>query len=118
MIVGVLAILKAGGAYVPLYPVYASERLCDTLKDARPRILVADAHGQQALGVGTLSSLTVVDPNVMEGEVDSNSAAPDGSLINPQVPGLTSSHLAYVIYTSGSTGKSKGVMVEHQSLEA
>ncbi|KAK3807389.1 MAG: amino acid adenylation domain-containing protein [Benniella sp.] len=90
--------------------------LPDSLVDARPRILVADAHGQQALGVGTLSSLTVVDPNVMEGEVGSNSAAPDGSLTNPQVPGLTSSHLAYVIYTSGSTGKSKGVMVEHQSL--
>ncbi|KAK3807086.1 MAG: hypothetical protein J3Q66DRAFT_392743 [Benniella sp.] len=116
MIVGVLAILKAGGAYVPLDPVYASERLCEILMDARPRILVADDHGQQALGVGTLSSLTVVDPNVMEGEFDSNSAALDGSLTNPQVPGLTSSHLAYVIYTSGSTGKPKGVMVEHQSL--
>jgi non-ribosomal peptide synthetase component F len=72
MIVGVLAILKAGGAYVPLDPVYASERLCDILMDARPRILVADTHGQQALGVGILPSLTVVDPNVREGEFDAN----------------------------------------------
>jgi len=44
------------------------------------------------------------------------SAALDGSLTNPQVSGLTSSHLAYIIYTSGSTGKPKGVMVEHQGL--
>ncbi|KAK3807038.1 MAG: Non-ribosomal peptide synthetase module [Benniella sp.] len=117
MIVGVLAIIKAGGAYVPLDPVYASERLCDILTDAHPRILVADTHGRQALGVGILPSLTVVDPNVMEAEFDSKSNVAIGGLIaNPHVPGLMSCHLAYVIYTSGSTGKPKGVMVEHQGL--
>ena len=70
MIIGVLAILKAGGAYVPLDPSYASERLCDILLDARPRIVVADTHGQQALG-SVISSLEVVDPTMTDSELNS-----------------------------------------------
>jgi hypothetical protein len=66
MIIGVLAILKAGGAYIPLDPAYASERLKDILMDSIPHILLADHHGQQALGEGILSSVTVVDPNAIE----------------------------------------------------
>jgi non-ribosomal peptide synthetase component F len=72
MIVGVLAILKAGGAYVPLDPSYASERLRDILMDASPHILIADQHGQQALGESILSSVTVVDPNAIEADTVSN----------------------------------------------
>jgi hypothetical protein len=72
MAVGVLAILKAGGAFVPLDPVYASERLCNILVDASPRILIADRHGQQALGEGVLSSVTVVDPDVIGAKSCSN----------------------------------------------
>ncbi|KAG0195169.1 hypothetical protein BGX31_006646, partial [Mortierella sp. GBA43] len=60
MIVGVLAILKSGGAYVPLDPTYASERLCDTVTDADPSIVVVDGSGRMALGE-SLSSTTIVD---------------------------------------------------------
>ncbi|KAK3817438.1 MAG: Non-ribosomal peptide synthetase module [Benniella sp.] len=116
MIVGILAILKAGGAYVPLDSSYASGRLCDILMDADPNILIADRYGQQALRDGILSSMTVVDPIIMEAYCDSKSIRVEDSLANPRVPGLMSRHMAYVIYTSGSTGKPKGVMVEHQGL--
>ncbi|KAK3805290.1 MAG: hypothetical protein J3Q66DRAFT_423006 [Benniella sp.] len=116
MAVGVLAILKAGGAYVPLDPVYASERLCDILVDASPHILIADCHGQQALGEGVLSSVTVVDPDTIETNSVSNSIASGSSFANPRIPGLNSSNLAYIIYTSGSTGKPKGVMIEHHGM--
>jgi non-ribosomal peptide synthetase component F len=67
MIIGVLAVLKAGGAYIPLDPIYPGERLRDIITDACPAILVADNHGQKALGDGILSFVPVVDPNVIEG---------------------------------------------------
>ncbi|KAF9344781.1 hypothetical protein BGX34_005328, partial [Mortierella sp. NVP85] len=109
MIVALFAVLKAGGAYVPLDPSFASERLCDIMMDANPSILVADDHGKQALGEDILSSVTVVDPSVMEADCEL-SAASGYLLTNPQVPGLTSRSLVYIVYTSGSTGKPKGVM--------
>jgi non-ribosomal peptide synthetase component F len=69
MAIGIWAILKAGGAYVPLDPTYTSDRLQDILKDADPRIVIADESGRAALGETVLSSRTVIDPNseVMEG---------------------------------------------------
>ncbi|KAF9345401.1 hypothetical protein BGX34_004801, partial [Mortierella sp. NVP85] len=119
MIVGVLAVLKAGGAYVPLDPAYASDRLKDILADASPTVMVADMSGRIAIG-GAVSSMTVVDPNMLQDNNQGNERDNVGSISssqfvqNPHVPGLTSSHLAYIIYTSGSTGKPKGVMIEHQ----
>jgi amino acid adenylation domain-containing protein len=106
MVVGLLAILKAGGGYVPLDPVYPGERLAHILRDAAPDIVLADAAGRVALGEAALAHCTVLDPNTVPQQADTN----------PSVPGLTARHLAYVIYTSGSTGMPKGVMVEHQSL--
>ncbi len=107
MVVGVLAVLKAGGAYVPLDPVYTGERLAHILTDAAPAILLADKVGCDALGEDALAGLTVLDPNSLPDQPDSN----------PQVPALTAQHLAYVIYTSGSTGTPKGVMVEHRNIQ-
>ncbi|MBS9426295.1 amino acid adenylation domain-containing protein, partial [Photorhabdus caribbeanensis] len=106
MIVGLLAVLKAGGAYVPLDPAYPKERLVHILTDAAPAILLADNIGCIALGEEALAGLTVLDPNILPDQPDSN----------PQVTALTAQHLAYVIYTSGSTGTPKGVMVEHRGL--
>ncbi|WP_387464671.1 amino acid adenylation domain-containing protein, partial [Photorhabdus sp. RM323S] len=105
-IVGLLAVLKAGGTYVPLDPAYPGERLVHILIDADAAILLADNAGCAALGETALAGLTVMDPNVLPDQPDSN----------PQVTALTPRHLAYVIYTSGSTGIPKGVMVEHRGL--
>ncbi|QTL39953.1 amino acid adenylation domain-containing protein [Xenorhabdus budapestensis] len=110
-IVGLLAILKAGGAYVPLDPAYPGERLIHILTDAAPAILLADNTGRAALGEEVLAKLTVLDPNTLPDQPDTDQ--PDN---NPQIAVLTSCHLAYVIYTSGSTGMPKGVMVEHCGL--
>ncbi|MBD2814424.1 amino acid adenylation domain-containing protein [Xenorhabdus sp. Flor] len=105
-VVGVLAVLKAGGAYVPLDPAYPGKRLAHILNDAAPSIILADETGRAALNEETLVGLTLLDPNTLPDQPDSN----------PQIPMLTSRHLAYVIYTSGSTGVPKGVMVEHRGL--
>ncbi|KAG0205457.1 hypothetical protein BGX31_002985, partial [Mortierella sp. GBA43] len=114
MAIGILAILKAGGAYVPLDPTYTSDRLQDILKDADPRIVIADESGRAALGENVLSSRTVIDLNseVMEGR----KSILDYPACNPTVAGLTPHNLMYIIFTSGSTGKPKGVMVEHQGM--
>ncbi|MBS9426318.1 non-ribosomal peptide synthetase, partial [Photorhabdus caribbeanensis] len=72
MVVGVLAVLKAGGAYVPLDPVYTGERLTHILTDAAPAILLADKVGRDALGENTLAGLTVLDPNNLPNQPDSN----------------------------------------------
>ncbi|KER01778.1 non-ribosomal peptide synthetase [Photorhabdus temperata] len=106
MVVALLAVLKAGGAYVPLDPTYPEERLAYILNDTAPSVVLADAAGRAALGEEILAGLTVLDPNILPDQPDSN----------PQVPALTPQHLAYVIYTSGSTGQPKGVMVEHQAV--
>ncbi|TDB49066.1 non-ribosomal peptide synthetase [Photorhabdus khanii] len=105
-VVGLLAVLKAGGTYVPLDPTYPGERLAHILNDAAPSIILADVTGRVALGEEALTGLTLLDPNTL----------PDQSDSNPKVPALTSRHLAYVIYTSGSTGVPKGVMIEHGGL--
>ncbi|RKE92411.1 amino acid adenylation domain-containing protein [Xenorhabdus ehlersii] len=106
MVVALLAVLKAGGAYVPLDPAYPGDRLAYMLNDAAPLVVLADNTGRATLGEEALAKLTVLDPNTL----------PDQPDTNPQVPALTSRHLAYVIYTSGSTGMPKGVMVEHRGL--
>jgi len=67
MIVSVLAILKAGGAYVPLDPAYTSERLRDILADASPIIVIADTPGRVAIGKEAIASMTVVNPNELQG---------------------------------------------------
>ncbi|KAF9954503.1 hypothetical protein BGZ70_010542 [Mortierella alpina] len=106
MIIGVLAILKAGGAYVPLDPLYTSDRLRDILQDTSPVCLLADKTGRNALGKSALSTVTIMDPSIVEAHPTTN----------PQISTLTSRHLAYVIFTSGTTGKPKGVMIEHQGV--
>ncbi|KAF8946543.1 hypothetical protein BGZ46_005767, partial [Entomortierella lignicola] len=85
---------------------YASGRLLDIISDASPSILLADRLGRDILGEEALSSMTVVDPNMII----------EGSFDNVDVDDLSSHNLAYVIYTSGSTGKPKGVMVEHRQV--
>ncbi|NHB98778.1 non-ribosomal peptide synthetase, partial [Photorhabdus stackebrandtii] len=106
MVVALLAVLKAGGAYVPLDSTYPEERLAYILNDTAPSVVLADAAGQVALGDEALAGLTVLDPNILPDQPDSNLS----------VSALTPQHLAYVIYTSGSTGQPKGVMVEHQAV--
>ncbi|WP_350307472.1 amino acid adenylation domain-containing protein, partial [Photorhabdus viridis] len=106
MVVGLLAVLKAGGAYVPLDSTYPGERLVYILNDTAPAVVLADAVGRAVLGEEALAGLTVLDPNTLPDQPDSN----------PQVSALAPQHLAYVIYTSGSTGQPKGVMVEHQAI--
>ncbi|SFY29172.1 AMP-binding protein, partial [Pseudomonas sp. NFACC47-1] len=104
MVVGLLAILKAGGGYVPLDPAYPADRIAYMLEDSAPAAVLAQAA---TLGLLAGAAMPVIDLG--------SELWQDESVLNPQVPELTSSHLAYVIYTSGSTGLPKGVMIEHRN---
>ncbi len=107
LLVALLAVLKAGGAYVPLDPEYPRDRLAFMIDDARPRVILTQAH--------LASLLPPQAAPVVRVDVDWHLAAAEPADPLPR-DGLTPESLAYVIYTSGSTGRPKGVMNAHRGV--
>jgi amino acid adenylation domain-containing protein len=107
LITALLATLKAGGAYVPLDPAYPTDRLCYTVDDSAPVVLLT-----QSSLAGLFDGCEVPMVSV---DTDAHRWAGQPSTDLDRA-GLRPDHLAYVIYTSGSTGRPKGVMVEHRNL--
>lgn len=99
MVAAMLGVVRAGAAYLPLDPGFPESRVRETLEDARPFAVLADAAQAQKLsaveGVVRVSDLLAQPPR------------------EPRAVEVDADDLAYVIYTSGSTGKPKGVMVSH-----
>jgi len=94
VIIGILGIMKSGAAYVPIDPAYPQNRIDHIVEDSGCKAVLMDS------GKG----LSVENQDIWQ--------TSDAWLqTKPQ-----SGHLAYIIYTSGSTGKSKGVAIEHSSL--
>jgi amino acid adenylation domain-containing protein len=104
MIVAALGVLKAGGCYVPLDPAYPAERIAAVIEDARPPVIVTQAHLAPELPPGPAQLVCV----------DSDRDAILRESPRAIAPGVTPEHLAYRIYTSGSTGRPKGVDVPHR----
>ncbi|MDH0865611.1 non-ribosomal peptide synthetase [Mitsuaria sp. GD03876] len=88
-IVALLAVLKSGAPYLPMDPAYPAERLRLLLDDARPRLIVTDAAGDEALagllpnepvgGLEHLSLRTLADLTPA-GQRDPSSAAAASNL--------------------------------------
>jgi amino acid adenylation domain-containing protein len=99
-----LAVMKAGGAYLPLDPKQPSERLAFLIRDAGPRVVIANQDFVGRLPTGAWDIIDVADASIEE--------------YSSRVPQIETSgdQLAYVIYTSGSTGEPKGVEVTHANL--
>ncbi|HEY1447509.1 MAG TPA: amino acid adenylation domain-containing protein, partial [Caulobacteraceae bacterium] len=101
-----LAILKVGGAYLPIDPRHAVDRVRETLVDAAPRLLLADAGFSEAVvpdGVTLLRDIT--DPGVLGGFADDTlPVAGDAD------------DAACIYFTSGSTGRPKGIEVAHRGI--
>jgi natural product biosynthesis luciferase-like monooxygenase protein/amino acid adenylation domain-containing protein len=102
MVLGLLGILKAGGAYLPLGPDYPSDRIHFLLRDAQPKLVLAQRRFIGRLPINTQAIALEED---FRSEAESN--------LKDQ---LVSDSLAYVIYTSGSTGQPKGVMITHRAV--
>ncbi|KVN27831.1 non-ribosomal peptide synthetase [Burkholderia stagnalis] len=111
MVAALVGVLKAGAAYLPVDPDYPAERIAYLLRDARPAVVLTQAHlraqVEAALGdaAGT-QLLTVADLLAQD-------AAPD-TTVAPVA--IADTQLAYLIYTSGSTGKPKGAGNTHGAL--
>ena len=104
LITAMLAVLKAGGAYLPLDVSYPERRLGDMLKDATPRILLADKPTPEALRGDWREWIFAGDEELVE--------EPTSAPVNWN----EATDLAYVIYTSGSTGRPKGAAVVHRAI--
>ncbi|MGX1274634.1 non-ribosomal peptide synthase/polyketide synthase [Streptomyces phaeoluteigriseus] len=109
LVVAILAVLKAGAVYVPVDPEYPAARIGYMLDDARPVLVVTDAHARERLPEAGPAEWLVIDEPETAAMVAACPAADPGSAVDPE-------HPAYVIYTSGSTGRPKGVVVTHGGL--
>ncbi|WP_437975236.1 non-ribosomal peptide synthase/polyketide synthase [Sorangium sp. So ce295] len=106
LVIALLAVLKAGGAYVPLDPEYPADRLASMVSDARPRVILAQAH---LAGRLPASEARVVGLDRAWGDDGLHGAEDLPSRARPE-------NLAYCIFTSGSTGRPKGVVSSRAGL--
>ncbi|WP_323118191.1 non-ribosomal peptide synthetase [Burkholderia alba] len=108
MVVALLGVLKAGAAYLPIDPDYPAERIGYLLADARPAVVLTQAHLRAqvdaALGGSDRARVLTVDSLMRDG-------TPPAAPLE-----VAAGQLAYLIYTSGSTGKPKGAGNTHAAL--
>ncbi|WP_433799504.1 amino acid adenylation domain-containing protein [Actinomycetospora sp. CA-084318] len=115
-VIALFAVLRAGAAYLPLELDHPAERLVETMRDARPVVLLTVAAVADSLAAADVPALVIDDPAV----VAERDALPVGPL--PDVDGFARDdparldRPAYVIYTSGSTGRPKGVVTPYRGL--
>jgi amino acid adenylation domain-containing protein len=111
MLISVWAVLKAGGAFLLLNPApsYPEKKLASLLKEARPRVLVTQAHlvTRLALLAGPAQVLCL---DTERAAIARRSTSAPHTTVSPR-------NLAYLMATSGTTaGEPKVVQVEHHSL--
>ncbi|KXV02932.1 non-ribosomal peptide synthetase [Caballeronia megalochromosomata] len=105
MVVALFGVLKAGAAYLPIDPDYPAERIAYLLDDAKPAVVLTQAHLRVRV------EAVAADARVFDiGALMQN----DATLSAPIE--VNDAQLAYLIYTSGSTGKPKGAGNTHGAL--
>ncbi|SAL28069.1 peptide synthetase-like protein [Caballeronia arvi] len=105
MVIALIGVLKAGAAYLPVDPDYPAERIAYLLDDAKPTVVLTQAHLRERVEAAASRARVFDIGTLMQN---------DASLESPIE--VTDSHLAYLIYTSGSTGKPKGAGNAHGAL--
>jgi enterobactin synthetase component F len=107
LLVVLLAVMRTGAAYLPVETDSPSDRIALVLKDASPKVLVAERQ----LHARFTGSFTLLEPECGDSLLDDT--LPD----EERGPDLsTPEGIAYVLYTSGSTGRPKGVEITHRNL--
>ena len=108
MVTALLAIFRAGAGYLPLDPSFPQDRLDFMQEDARPLVVITQAHLRERCSLHTTHVLCI-DLPIPQSEITSCA-----EYLPPQTSSLDD--VAYVLYTSGSTGKPKGVQITHRAL--
>ncbi|NNH71823.1 amino acid adenylation domain-containing protein [Nocardia uniformis] len=108
-IIGLLAALAAGAAYVPVDITLPATRIESILRQARPTLVLTDAHSRDLAG-RSAPPLVLDDPAVVE-RISERPATVPTVLRHP-------AQCAYLIFTSGSTGEPKGVAGTNAALIA
>ena len=104
MVAALLGILKAGAAYMPLDATSPPARLSHCLEEAKPLVLLTQAHLRAAVPPNDALVLLLEE------------YSPDAPMTQPKCITTTSESLAYVLCTSGTTGKPKAVEISHGAL--
>ncbi|MER6120478.1 amino acid adenylation domain-containing protein [Streptomyces sp. NPDC001743] len=100
-VTAMLAVGLAGAAYLPLDPAYPDAQLELVVRDARPRLLIAERgeeHRVTGLAVHTPEAIRAA-ARPLPVSAPATSAGPETAF--------------NVLYTSGSTGRPKGVVLPH-----
>ena len=103
--VAAYAILAAGAQHVPLNPLYSPRELDLMLRDAAPRVLVADAALSPVVDLPVIA----VGPGARLLDTWRADALPLGNFPLEE-------SLALLQYTGGTTGRSKGVNLTHRAI--
>jgi amino acid adenylation domain-containing protein len=107
MVVALLGIFRAGAAYLPLDPEFPPDRIEFMLQDARPLVVITQAHLLQRFSFAPARVLSMDDTVPESEQIPAHDSPAQASSLDD---------VAYVLYTSGSTGKPKGVRIRHRAL--
>ncbi|MGY2849076.1 crotonobetaine/carnitine-CoA ligase [Bradyrhizobium sp. USDA 4509] len=106
---------KARAIYTPINPVYRDELLSYSIRDAAPKLLVADVdllgHVERACA-GSMDGITIVSAGGEHSRAAPVERFTVGGLAVPRRPRWHEP--ANIIYTSGTTGPAKGVVLTHR----
>lgn len=103
-VAAILGALKAGKIYVPLDPSFPLARNADIVKDAAPKLIVADNEHFALASSLAGDGVAIINIDALDTATD-----------NPGLK-LAPDRLAYILYTSGSTGQPKGVVQNHRNV--